>query len=431
MGRVRNGTTAGVPANATRAGPPTGRADRQSAAGHGGSGRSALVGDTSVKKIRFACAAATCGALLAAGIVPVEAVTAVRSVFGRMPDGRPVYAVTMHNAHGITVCIITYGARVQSIITPDRHGHLADIALGYANLAGYLINADPYFGASVGRYANRIARGRFTLDGRPYQLTINDGPNSLHGGIKGFDRHLWRIMRIHQGRTASVTMRLVSPNGDQGYPGTLIVTASYALDRDNRLRIVYGATTNAPTVVNITNHTYWNLSGEGSGSILGEWMMIAGRDMTPVDAAQIPTGSIELVVGTPFDFLTAKPIGRDIRDGNSRQLVIGRGYDMNGVIRRKPVAKLRMVARVTDPRSGRKLELDSMQPGLQFYTGNFLNGTIVGTSGHIYRQSDGFVLEPQLFPDTPNHPNFGSAVLRPGARYRNVMVYRFSTARGR
>lgn len=431
MGRVRNGTTAGVPANATRAGPPTGRADRQSAAGHGGSGRSALVGDTSVKKIRFACAAATCGALLAAGIVPVEAVTAVRSVFGRMPDGRPVYAVTMHNAHGITVCIITYGARVQSIITPDRHGHLADVALGYAYLAGYLGNADPYFGASVGRYANRIARGRFTLDGRPYQLTINDGPNSLHGGIKGFDRHLWRIMRIHQGRTASVTMRLVSPNGDQGYPGTLIVTASYALDRDNRLRIVYGATTNAPTVVNITNHTYWNLSGEGSGSILGEWMMIAGRDITPVDAAQIPTGSIELVVGTPFDFLTAKPIGRDIRDGNSRQLVIGRGYDMNGVIRRKPVAKLRMVARVTDPRSGRKLELDSMQPGLQFYTGNFLNGTIVGTSGHIYRQSDGFVLEPQLFPDTPNHPNFGSAVLRPGARYRNVMVYRFSTARGR
>ncbi len=384
-----------------------------------------------MKKIRFACAALTCGALLAVRTGPASAVTAVRSVFGRMPDGRPVYAVTMHNAHGITVRVITYGARVQSIVTPDRHGHLADIALGYANLAGYLSKADPYFGASVGRYANRIARGRFTLDGHTYQLTINDGPNSLHGGIKGFDRHLWRIMRIHQGRTASVTMRLISPNGDQGYPGTLTVTATYALDRANRLRIAYGATTNAPTIVNVTNHTYWNLSGEGSGSILGEWMMIAGREITPVDATQIPTGRIESVVGTPFDFLTPKPIGRDIRDGHSRQLVIGRGYDMNWVISRKPVARLRLVARVTDPRSGRELELYSMQPGLQFYTGNFLNGTIVGTSGHIYRQSDAFVLEPQLFPDTPNHPNFGSAVLRPGARYRNVMVYRFSTVRGR
>ena len=384
-----------------------------------------------MKKIRFACAAVTCGALLAVGICPAEAVTAARSVFGHMPDGRPVYAVTMHNAHGITVRIITYGARVQSVITPDRHGRLADIALGYANLAGYLSKADPYFGASVGRYANRIARGRFTLDGHRYQLTINDGPNSLHGGIKGFDRHLWRIVRIQQGRAASVTMRLVSPNGDQGYPGTLTVTATYALEPDNCLRIAYGARSNAPTIVNITNHTYWNLSGEGSGSILGEWMMIAGHEITPVDATQIPTGKIESVIGTPFDFLTAKPIGRDIRDGHSHQLVIGRGYDMNWVISRRHVAKLRLVARVTDPRSGRQLELYSMQPGLQFYTGNFLNGTIVGTSGHIYRQSDAFVLEPQLFPDTPNHPNFGSAVLRPGAHYRNVMVYRFSTVRGR
>ncbi len=384
-----------------------------------------------MKKVRFACSAAVCGALVLAGIGSAGAVTAVRSLFGRMPDGRAVYAVTMRNAHGITVRIITYGARVQSILTPDRHGHFADIALGYANLAGYLSKGDPYFGASVGRYANRIARGRFTLDGHTYQLTINDGPNSLHGGIKGFDRHLWRITSIRQGSTASVTLRLVSRNGDQGYPGTLTVTATYALNEANELRISYGARTSAPTIVNITNHTYWNLAGEGSGSVLGQWLMIAGKQITPVDATQIPTGRIESVIGTPFDFLTPKPIGRDIRDGHSRQLVIGRGYDMNWVISRKPVAKLRLVARASDPRSGRELELFSMEPGLQFYSGNFLNGTIVGTSGHIYRQGDGFVLEPQLFPDTPNHPNFGSAVLRPGAHYRNVMVYRFLTAGGR
>ena len=384
-----------------------------------------------MKKVRFACSAAACGALLLAGMGSADAVGAVRSLFGRMPDGRAVYAVTMRNAHGITVRIITYGARVQSILTPDRHGHLADIALGYANLAGYLSKGDPYFGASVGRYANRIARGRFTLDGHTYQLTINDGPNSLHGGIKGFDRHLWRITSIHQGSTASVTLRLVSRNGDQGYPGTLTVSATYALNEANELRISYEARTNAPTIVNITNHTYWNLAGEGSGSVLGQWLMIAGKQITPVDATQIPTGKIESVIGTPFDFLKPKPIGRDIRDGHSHQLVIGRGYDMNWVISRKPVAKLRLVARASDPRSGRELELFSMEPGLQFYSGNFLNGTIVGTSGHIYRQTDGFVLEPQLFPDTPNHANFGSAVLRPGARYRNVMVYRFLTVGGR
>lgn len=365
-----------------------------------------------------------------AGIGSAHAVTAVRSLFGHMPDGRPVYAVTMHNAHGITVRIISYGARVQSIITPDRHGHLADIALGYANLAGYLSKGDPYFGASIGRFANRIAKGRFKLDGHTYQLTINDGPNSLHGGIKGFDRHLWTITHIGHGKTASVTLRLISPNGSQGYPGRLTATATYTLYSTNKLKIAYHATTNAPTIVNMTNHTYWNLSGEGSGSVLNEWLMIKGREITPVNDTQIPTGKFKSVIGTPFDFLKAKPIGRDIYDGHSRQLVIGHGYDMNWVISRKPVSKPRLVARVTDPQSGREIELYSMEPGLQFYSGNFLNGTIVGTSGHIYRQGDAFVLEAQKFPDTPNHPNFGSAVLRPGQHYHNVMIYRFLTVHG-
>lgn len=376
---------------------------------------------------RLAWTTVSCGALLIGGFGTAFSATAVRTIFGHMPDGRPVYAVTLRSGHGVSVRVITYGARVQSLISPDRDGRRADIVLGYASLSGYLSKSDPYFGATVGRYANRIARGRFTLDGKRYQLTINDGPNSLHGGRKGFDRHLWRITRIDQGENASVTMQLVSPKGDQGYPGTLTVWATYALDAANRLRISYSATTNAPTIVNISNHIYWNLSGEGSGSVLGERLMIAGDAITPVDATQIPTGKIESVIGTPFDFLKAKAIGRDIRDGHSRQLVIGRGYDMNWVISRAPVARMRLVAQVSDPRSGREIKLLSMQPGLQFYSGNFLNGTIVGTSGRIYRQGDGFVLEPQMFPDTPNHPNFGSAELRPGERYHNVFVYRILT----
>lgn len=354
------------------------------------------------------------------------AATAARAVFGSMPDGQTVYAVTLRNGHGITIRIINYGARVQSIVTPDRAGHPADVALGYASLKGYLGAADPFFGATVGRFANRIAKGRFTLDGHTYQLTINDGPNSLHGGVRGFDKVLWTITGMHQGpRSASVTMRYVSPNGDQGYPGTLTAWATYVLDEHDRLSIDYRATTDAPTVVNITNHTYWNLSGEGSGSVLGEWLTIDGAEVTPVDATQIPTGQFLPVAGTPFDFLKAKPIGRDIRDGHSAQLVIGRGYDMNWVISRGP-ARRRRVARVWDPKSGRVLDLYSDQPGLQFYSGNFLDGTVVGTSGHIYRQGDAFVLEPQRFPDTPNHPDFGSAVLLPGQTYRNDMTYRFS-----
>ncbi len=356
------------------------------------------------------------------------AVTAAKAVFGHLPDGRAVYAVTLRNRQGITVRLLTYGARVQEILTPDRNGHFADVALGYRTLRGYLSKADPYFGASVGRFANRIAKGRFTLNGHTYQLPINDGPNSLHGGTKGFDRRLWTVLAVHSGPSlGSVTMRYVSPNGQEGYPGTLTATVTYALSNRDQLFIRYRATTNAPTIVNLSNHTYWNLSGEGSGSILNERLMIPAADITPTDATQIPTGVIRPVAGTPFDFRTPKAIGRDILDGHSRQLVFGRGYDMNWVFGRAPIAGLRLMARIVDPASGRVLTLQSNQPGLQFYSGNFLNGTIVGTSGHIYRQGDAFVLEPQIFPDTPNHPNFGSARLNPGQVYRNTIVYTFST----
>jgi aldose 1-epimerase len=359
---------------------------------------------------------------------PAAAATAIQSDFGRMSDGREVRAVTLRNDHGIEVRVITYGARIQEVVTPDRNGHPADIALGFPSLQGYLSPSDPYFGATVGRFANRIAKGRFTLNGHSYQLPINDGPNSLHGGKSGFDRQLWSIEAVKQGAlSASVRLRYLSPNGDQGYPGALSTTATYTLDDHDRLRIEYTATTDAPTIVNLSNHTYWNLSGEGSGSTMDERLMIPAAAITPVDATQIPTSAFQPVAGTPFDFRTPKAIGRDIRDGRSRQLVFGRGYDLNWVISRSATAAPRLVARVVDPRSGRVLELASNQPGLQFYSGNFLDGTLVGTSGHVYRQGDAFVLEPQSFPDTPNHANFGSAVLEPGRTYHNEIIYTFST----
>jgi aldose 1-epimerase len=369
-----------------------------------------------------------CGYVVAG--TPAAAATATRSDFGRMPDGSAVAVVTLRNDHGLIIRVITYGARIQEVVTPDRDGRPANIALGFASLQGYLDKADPYFGATVGRFANRIARGRFVLDGHTYRLPINNGPNSLHGGTIGFDRVLWTIVGVKQGSaSAGVSLRYVSPNGDQGYPGTLTATATYTLDDHDRLRIEYSATTDAPTIVNLSNHTYWNLSGEGSGNVMDERLMIPAAEFTPVDATQIPTGAFASVAGTPFDFREPKAIGQDIRDGRSRQLLIGRGYDLNWVISRRAVALPRLVARVVDPHSGRVLELASTQPGLQFYSGNFLDGTLVGTSGHIYRQGDAFVLEPQLFPDTPNHPGFGSGRLAPGETYHNEIIYTFSTVR--
>lgn len=354
--------------------------------------------------------------------------TATRSTFGSMPDGRKVEAVKLDNSHGVAVTVITYGARVHSIVTPDRNGHLADVALGYGSMQGYLSKRN-FFGASVGRFANRIAKGQFTLDGKHYQLTINDGPNSLHGGTHGFDTRLWKIVSVKQGPTASVTMRLVSPDGDQGYPGRLTVTVTYALGENNKLSIDYRATTDKPTIVNLSNHTYWNLNGEGSGTVMHQRLMIPASQITPVDKTEIPTGTFQSVAGTPFDFRHAKAIGKDIRDGHSRQLVICRGYDVNFVVSHEKSTKLHLMARVYSPRSGRVLTLYSNQPGLQFYSGNFIDGTQVGMSGHIYRQGDAFVLEPQLFPDTPNHSNFPSARLAPGQTYHNEIVYQFSTQR--
>lgn len=367
---------------------------------------------------------------LATMSVAAHAADAKRETFGSMPDGTKVDAVVLSNAHGVQARIIALGASVQSLSTPDRSGKSANIALGYASLGDYVSNPQ-YFGATVGRYANRIAKGKFTLDGHAYSVPVNNGVNSLHGGTKGFDKVLWTVGEVtHDAGKASVTFRYVSPDGDMGYPGKLTVTATYTLDEENRLSIDYRATTDKTTIVNLSNHAYWNLSGEGSGSVMDERLTIVGDAYLPVDAGSIPTGEIRKVAGTPFDFRQAKPIGRDIRT-NDAQLLNGRGYDHNWVISKDEAPALRMVARVEDPASGRVLTLKSSKPGLQFYSGNFLDGTTVGTGGHVYRQGDAFVLEPQLYPDTPNQASFGSARLEPGHEYRNLIVYEFTTESAR
>ena len=366
------------------------------------------------------------------GILPgaAAAVEVTRSPFGNLADGRAVEAITLSNGHGVTARIITLGAAVQSLLVPDRQGIKADVVLGFSTALGYAANPQ-YFGATVGRFANRIAKGRFALDGKSYELATNNGPNSLHGGLVGFDKVIWVVSGITQGPTGSVTLKYVSPDGDQGYPGTLTVTGLYSLNEHNELSVEYRATTDAPTVVNISNHSYFNLAGEGAPEgVMHHLLMLSAEEYTPVDKTLIPTGEFRRVAGTPFDFRQAKAIGRDIRSGSDEQLVFGKGYDHNWVVSRAPVATSRLMARVTEPVSGRVMEILSNQPGIQFYSGNFLDATVTGKSGHIYRQGDAIVLEPQLFPDTPNQADFGSARLAPGDTYENKITYRFSVSRG-
>jgi aldose 1-epimerase len=292
---------------------------------------------------------------------------------------------------------------------------------------GYL-TAPNYFGATVGRYANRIKGGRFAIDGHGYTLATNNGPNALHGGVQGFDKRLWSVERVSDGDTASVVLRYVSADGEEGYPGKLTVTATYSLNEANELSVEYTATTTKPTIVNITNHSFFNLAGEAAQrAIYDEILTIPADATTPVDATLIPTGELRPVEGTPFDFRRPTVIGSRIRDGRDPQIVFGQGYDENFVIARGMSDKPRLHARLEDPATGRIMDIFSNQPGVQLYTGNFLDGTAIGKSGHAYRQGDGIALEPQVFPDTPNQPAFGSARLDPGQTYRNIIVYRFST----
>lgn len=346
-----------------------------------------------------------------------------RAPFGLLPDGSMVEAVTLVNARGMRATIISYGAAVQSVVVADRDGMMADVALGHADLQAYL-EAPQFIGATVGRVANRIAGGRFMLDGVMYQVPCNDGPNTLHGGPAGFDKANWQVLEI--GRDPpGVTLGLASPDGDQGFPGALQVTAAYTLTEGGELRVDYRAETDAPTLVNITNHAYWNLAGEGApGGAMDHLLTIHAEHFLPTDAGAIPTGEVRPVAGTAFDFRSPATVGARVRDARDEQIRFGRGYDHNWDVGAQTAAA-RLVARVEHPGSGRVLELLSDQPGLQFYSGNFLDATSVGKAGRLYRMGDAIVLEPQQFPDTPNRPAFGSLRLDPGEVYRNRIVFRF------
>ncbi|HWU93971.1 MAG TPA: aldose epimerase family protein [Sphingomonas sp.] len=356
-----------------------------------------------------------------------EAATAKRGTFGKLPDGRSVASVTLSNARGVSANIIAWGATIQSVVMPDRNGRKADVALGYDNIGQYLAKPQ-YFGPIVGRFGNRLAEGRFKLDGQTYQTPVNNGKNALHGGTTGFDKVLWDVVSVKNGPTASVTLRYVSPDGDQGYPGTMTVDATYSLDEQNNLTIEYSAITDKLTIANLTNHAYWNLSGEGSSNgAMGHVVTIPAQTYLPTDEGAIPTGEFKPVAGTVFDFRKPMAVGLRVRDASDQQIVWGRGYDHNWVIGREVTKTQHLMAKVYDPASGRGFELWSNQPGLQFYSGNFLDGTSFGKSKKVYREGDAIVMEPQIFPDSPNQKGFPDARLAPGQTYRNVMTYRLTT----
>jgi aldose 1-epimerase len=368
-------------------------------------------------------------ALAALTAQAANAATAKRGAFGTLPDGTAIEAVTLTGSNGVSARIMTLGATLQSFSAPDRNGKTVDITLGYDDAASY-VSAPNFWGQTVGRYANRIAGGRFELDGKAYQLPLNDKTNSLHGGTTGFDKRVWKIVSVTNGAQAKVVMTMTSPAGDQGYPGTLAVKVAYALDDKGVLTIDFDATTDAPTIVNLTNHALFDLAGEGSAAgIYGQRLTIRARRYTPVDAALIPTGELKPVAGTVFDFTKGRALSDGIRDGRDPQIVIGRGWDHNFVLDKGASAEPGLAARVEDPASGRVLEVFTTEPGVQFYAGNFLDGSLVGKSGHVYRMGDGLALEPQKFPDTPNQPAFGSARVDPGKPYHHRMIYRVSVAR--
>ena len=346
-----------------------------------------------------------------------------RDIFGHLPSGEAVEAVTLVNTAGMTVRVITLGASLQSVIVPGRDGAMADVTIGHATLQEYLDHPQ-YAGASVGRVANRIAGGCFELDGREYRVPLNNGPNALHGGACGFDKAMWRIERLGLG---SVTLAHVSADGDQGFPGTLSVTAEYSLDDSGRLSVEYRATTDAPTLVNLSNHAYWNLAGEGAPEgAMGQRLTLFADHYLPVDASLIPTGEFRPVAGSAFDFRSPMPIGARLRDGTDQQIRFGRGYDHNWVFGREVLEQPRPLARLEDPGSGRGMLVSSNQPGIQFYSGNFFDGSTRGKRGHLIRMGDAVALEPQAFPDTPNRPEFGSIRLDPGQTYRKLIEWAFS-----
>lgn len=345
-----------------------------------------------------------------------------KSAFGTTPGGQSVELYTLRNRKGAEAKIMTHGGIVTSLRMPDHNDTLGEIVLGCDEFEPYLKN-DPYLGALIGRYGNRIAGGKFSLNGSTYQLATNNGPNHLHGGIKGFDKVVWKVARAEvSGQGPQLELNYLSADGEEGYPGNLNVTATYTLTNDNALRLDFSATTDRETICNLTNHSYFNLAG--SGNILGHEVWINADKFTPVNENLIPTGELRSVDGTPFDFRKPTAIGARINT-NDEQLKFAKGYDQNWVIN-KPAGKLDVIARVFESMTGRVLEVLSTEPGTQFYTGNFLTGSVVGRGGWAFQFRNGFCFEPQHFPDSPNQPDFPSAVLRPGERYQNTIIYRFS-----
>lgn len=341
--------------------------------------------------------------------------------FGTTKDGKPVDVFTLCNAKGVEARIINYGGIVLSLKVPDKTGSLGDVVLGYDTLAEYE-KETPYFGCLVGRYGNRIAKGKFTLNGKTYTLATNNVPNALHGGVKGFDKVVWQARSYQSTLGPALELRYLSKDGEEGYPGNLAVTAVYTLTADNALRLDYTATTDQDTVLNLTQHSYFNLAGKGD--ILGHVVYLNADKFTPVDSTLIPTGELKPVDGTPFDFCKPTAIGARVNAADE-QIKFGGGYDHNWVIN-KSAGQLSLQARVTEPTSGRVLEVLSTEPGLQFYCGNFLDGTLKGKGGWVYQHRNGFCMEPQHYPDSPNQPKFPSVVLKPGQTYQNTIIYKFS-----
>ncbi len=354
---------------------------------------------------------------------PPKEGTMKRDVFGKMPDGTVIESFTLTNAQGMEVRAITYGGIITSIRVPDRAGKLDDVVLGYDNLEGYLAKS-PFFGAIIGRYGNRIGKASFTLDGKTYPLAKNNGPNHLHGGIKGFDKVVWQGTPFHNADGTGVVFQYTSPDGEEGYPGTVKARVTYTLNDRNELAVDYDATSDKPTPLNMTQHSYFNLTG-GSRDVLDHQVMIYAGNYTPVDPTLIPTGVIAPVDGTPFDFRKSTAIGLRI-DQDDEQLRFGKGYDHNFVLDVLQSERMHPAARVVDPSSGRVLDVLTTEPGLQFYTGNNLDGSITGTAGHVYQKRSGFCLETQHYPDSPNKPSFPSTIISPAEPYKSRTVFAFS-----
>ena len=361
--------------------------------------------------------------LLLLSISSATAQKITKASFGKSSDGQDVDIYTLTNRNGMEAKITNYGGIVTSLSAPDRNNKFADVVLGFNDLDSYL-KGHPYFGALIGRYGNRIAKGRFTLNGVEYKLAVNNGENHLHGGIKGFDKVVWTASPMKTKTGAALTLTYLSKDGEEGYPGNLSVKVVYTLTNNNELRIDYSATTDKDTVTNLTHHSYFNLAGEGNGDILNHLLTLNANSFTPTDAGSIPTGEIRNVQGTPFSFLKATAIGDRI-NGDDQQLKFGSGYDHNWVVNGR-AGVLRQAATAYEPTTGRVMQVWTTEPGIQFYTGNFLDGTLTGKSGKAYQRRTGFCLETQHYPDSPNQPKFPTTTLRKGDTYKSTTIYRFS-----